>query len=219
MGAYVAQKTIKLLIGSDQPVRRCRVGILGLTFKENVPDLRNSRVPDIVAELRQFGVDALVHDPLADALEAEREYGIRLASMDDFRDLHAMILAVPHRSYLAAPRDDLFARLRQGGVVIDVKSAFAPAKSRPAYATGVSDPPPDADPAGNRLRSANSQIRCPMAMWASWMCCTLRLGTTTDTSARPTSLPPARRSAPTWRCRGRGRMPSHARRSPIRRWC
>ena len=126
MGAYVAQKTIKLLIGSDQPVRRCRVGILGLTFKENVPDLRNSRVPDIVAELRQFGVDALVHDPLADALEAEREYGIRLASMDDFRDLHAMILAVPHRSYLAAPRDDLFARLRQGGVVIDVKSAFAP---------------------------------------------------------------------------------------------
>src|SRR4051794_5801488 len=76
MGGFVAQKLVKLLIAADVPVRRARVGVLGLTFKENVPDLRNSRVPDILAELTSFGVTALVHDPLAPDEAARAEYGL-----------------------------------------------------------------------------------------------------------------------------------------------
>jgi len=127
MGAYIAQKLVKLLIGADHPVRHCRVGILGLTFKENVPDLRNSRVPDIIAELRQFGIEALIHDPLADAAEAGDEYGLRLSPREAFHGLHGLVLAVPHRAYVAGPPADLFAALRADGVLIDVKSALDPA--------------------------------------------------------------------------------------------
>src|SRR5438270_4454936 len=75
MGGFIAQRLVKLLIAAERPVKGARIGILGLTFKEDVPDLRNSRVPDMVAELREFGIAALVADPLADPAEAEREYG------------------------------------------------------------------------------------------------------------------------------------------------
>jgi UDP-N-acetyl-D-galactosamine dehydrogenase len=126
MGAFIAQRLVKLLIQAQQPVRGARVGIFGLTFKENVSDLRNSRVPDIVAELDQFGIVPIVHDPLADAAEAREEYGVDLAGIDGFRDLHALILAVPHRHYLQAKADGLVARLAPGGVLVDVKSALDP---------------------------------------------------------------------------------------------
>ena len=126
MGAFIGQKLIKLLTQQMLPVKKARVGILGLTFKENVPDLRNSRIPDIVHELQSFGVEVLVHDPLGEPAVALHEYNLKLSPLDDFRDLDGLILAVSHRDYLAAGAADLRPRLKSNGVFIDVKSAFTP---------------------------------------------------------------------------------------------
>ncbi|HEY1557872.1 MAG TPA: nucleotide sugar dehydrogenase [Kofleriaceae bacterium] len=123
VGPFIAQKCVKMLTSLDVPLRKARVGILGLTFKENVPDLRNSKIPDIVAELAQYGIDAMVHDPLGDPREALEEYKIELAPLDKLTGLDAVILAVAHKDYVANP-DAIFARVRDGGVVIDVKSAL-----------------------------------------------------------------------------------------------
>ncbi len=125
MGAFIAQKTIKLLTQQMLPVKKARVGILGLTFKENVPDLRNSRIPDIVQELKSFGVEVLVHDPLGDLAVAMHEYQIKLSALEDFRELDGLILAVSHRDYLAIGAAGLRQRLKPTGVFIDVKSAYA----------------------------------------------------------------------------------------------
>ena len=125
MGGFVAQRVVKLLIAAGRPVKGARIGILGITFKEDVPDLRNSRVPDIVAELREFGITALVADPLADAAQAKREYGIDLVALDKFSGLDGLVLAVPHRVLAKAGWDKLFAALAPGGVFVDVKSAIA----------------------------------------------------------------------------------------------
>ncbi len=122
MGIYVAQRLIKMLIAKDRPVKQARVGILGLTFKENVPDLRNSRVPDIANELKQFGIEPLIHDPRADAAEARHEYGVDLVARDALRDLDALVLAVSHREFAEIGGDALHALVRHGGVVVDVKS-------------------------------------------------------------------------------------------------
>ena len=122
MGAYIAQRTVKLLIASGVAVKGARVGVFGLTFKENVPDLRNSRVPDILAELRQFGVEPLVHDPRADREEAQHEYGLSLATWEDMRELDALVLAVAHREYRELGGERLLAHVKKGGVVVDVKS-------------------------------------------------------------------------------------------------
>jgi UDP-N-acetyl-D-galactosamine dehydrogenase len=126
MGAFIARKLVKLLIRNDVVMRRARVGVLGLTFKEDVPDLRNSRVPDIVRELKEFGIKARVHDPLADPRAAEAAYGLKLAPLEVFRKLDAVILAVPHRAYLDGLR--LPAMLEPRGIIVDVKSALEPAK-------------------------------------------------------------------------------------------
>ena len=128
MGAFVAQKVVKLLIARDVPVRRARVGVLGLTFKENVPDLRNSRVPDILQELTTFGIAAMVHDPLATADAATSEYGLELAPLDLLRQLDALVLAVPHRAYLELGERGLSAMLGPAGVLADVRSALDPAR-------------------------------------------------------------------------------------------
>lgn len=125
MGGFIAQRLVKLLIAAERPVKGARIGIVGLTFKEDVPDLRNSRVPDILGELREFGIDALVADPLADAQEARREYGIELVALDRFADLDGVILAVPHRVLGEAGWERLLATVAPGGIFIDVKSAVA----------------------------------------------------------------------------------------------
>jgi len=123
MGAFVAQKLVRLLAAGDKPLKQNRVGVLGLTFKENVPDLRNSRVPDIVAELASYGIRALVHDPLASAEDARCVYGIELQPLSALADLDALVLAVPHRELVAeAARPARF--LRPGGALIDVKGAL-----------------------------------------------------------------------------------------------
>lgn len=122
MGAYIAQRMVKLLVHADIAVRSARIGILGLTFKENVPDMRNSRVPDIVAELRQFGIEPLIHDPIADAEEAHAEYGLRLQSWEQMRGLDGVIMAVSHQAYEQMSTSDLCACLCSGGVLVDVKA-------------------------------------------------------------------------------------------------
>ncbi|HKJ70562.1 MAG TPA: nucleotide sugar dehydrogenase [Gammaproteobacteria bacterium] len=127
MGAIVAQRTVKQLIQSGRRVRDARVGVLGITFKEDVPDIRNSRVPDIIAELREFGVEPLVHDPLADPEAVREEYGFPLVPWQGLQGMDALILAVPHREYLAMGADDLLAGLAPEGVVADVKSRLDPA--------------------------------------------------------------------------------------------
>jgi UDP-N-acetyl-D-galactosamine dehydrogenase len=127
MGAFVAQKLVKLLIAQDVAVRQARVGVLGLTFKENVPDLRNSRVPDILNELRSFGITASVHDALAPEAAARAEYGLELAPLELMRQLDALVLAVPHRAYLALGEAALAAMLGPRGVLVDVRAALDPA--------------------------------------------------------------------------------------------
>lgn len=125
MGAALARKMVQLLAQAGRPIWQARVGILGLTFKENVPDLRNSKVPDIIAELRDFGIAPLLHDPFANAEEAAAEYGLELAGLDELRDLDGLILAVGHDAFAGLPIS-LADMLREGGVFIDVKSLLAP---------------------------------------------------------------------------------------------
>jgi len=124
MAAYVAQTTVRLMVKHGGCNQGDQVNILGLTFKENCPDLRNSKVADLIRELEQFGLDMAVHDPIADAHEAQREYGLRLRAWDD---LHAhpkaTVLAVAH-DYYRRRESDLIARLEPGTVVVDVKAVL-----------------------------------------------------------------------------------------------
>ncbi len=124
VGAYIANKAIKVMSRRGLALTNAKVGVLGLTFKENVPDLRNSKVPDILKELAEYGVKALIHDPLADHHDAEEEYGLRLCQWDELKDLDVLIYAVTHQFY----RDqDLTKLIKTGGTLIDVKSSLDPA--------------------------------------------------------------------------------------------
>ncbi len=123
VAAFLAQKTVKYLTSMDVPLKKAKVGILGLTFKENVPDLRNSKIPDIIKELAEFGIDAMVHDPLGDPEEAHEEYKVHITPLDKFNQLDALILAVSHKEYLQ-DIPGIYARVRDGGAVIDVKSVL-----------------------------------------------------------------------------------------------
>ena len=129
MGKYVAECTVKQLIRRGVKVNGARVGILGFTFKENVPDLRNTRVIDVISELEDYGVCTLVADSEADPAEALREYGQTLLPLEELRDLDAIVVAVPHAAYAAMKPEDLRSRLAdpERGVVLDVKSLFDPA--------------------------------------------------------------------------------------------
>jgi UDP-N-acetyl-D-galactosamine dehydrogenase len=129
MGRVVARETVTMPVQSGSPVRGAKVGKLGLTFKENVPDIRNSKVADVVSELSDFGIEALVHDPCTDTNEAHEEYGLKLRELNHLTGLDALILAVNHRQYLEMA-GSLTDRVRPGGVLIDVKSALDPASLR-----------------------------------------------------------------------------------------
>lgn len=126
MGTFIAQKLVKLLVHNDVVVRGARVGVFGLTFKENVPDLRNSRVPDIITELKSFGVVPLVYDPHADADDAREEYGLQLVDAAELRGLDAAVLAVNHRVFVDGGLEQLLQGVKKGGVIIDVKSIVPP---------------------------------------------------------------------------------------------
>lgn len=131
MGGFVAQRTIKMMIQANISVKNAKVGVLGLTFKENVPDLRNSRVPDIITELQEFGVQTIVHDPMIDAKEAKEEYGFSTQPWEQFQQLDALILAVPHRYYLEMSKSKLFSCLHEPGVFVDVKGVCNPQEIPP----------------------------------------------------------------------------------------
>jgi UDP-N-acetyl-D-galactosamine dehydrogenase len=125
MGNIIARRLVRFLAAGEQPIHKARVGVLGLTFKENVPDIRNSRVPDILAELQSFGITPLAHDPLAIAADLIHEYGLTMSPLAKFKALDALILAVPHRQYLEKPAK-LNAMLRDGGILADIKSVIEP---------------------------------------------------------------------------------------------
>jgi UDP-N-acetyl-D-galactosamine dehydrogenase len=124
MGKYIAEQTVKQLVRLGHPVTGARITVLGLTFKENCPDLRNSRVVDIISELQEYCCELAVHDPTASSTEAEREYGLNLTAWDCLPPAHAVILAVPHREYLARELSELLGCLLPGGLVVDVKSVL-----------------------------------------------------------------------------------------------
>lgn len=130
MGKFIAEQTMKRLSQLARPVNDLKVAVLGLTFKENVPDLRNSKVPDIIQELREYGVQVLVHDPIAESEESVAEYGIHLQQWNDLQNVDGLIIAVAHRAYTEMSLQELLKPLRsqQDGVVIDVKGLLDQAK-------------------------------------------------------------------------------------------
>ena len=121
MGAYVAQRVVKMLAASGRPIRKARVGILGFTFKENVPDIRNSKVIDTYRELREFGIEPIVHDARAEPQAVLQEYGIELAPLEEFSELDALIFAVGHEEYRPM-HGRISDMLAQDGVIADVGS-------------------------------------------------------------------------------------------------
>jgi len=136
MAAWVAQQTVKGMINNGSSVKGAKVIVLGLTFKEDCPDLRNSKVADLVKELQSFGCDVAVHDPIAENHEAEHEYGISLTPWDKLpKDADAIVAAVSHKQYKAMPLGDILGKMKKGGVFTDVKSAYDPAAIRAAGAT------------------------------------------------------------------------------------
>ena len=127
MAAYVAQQTIKQMIRSGTNIRGAKVIVLGLTFKENCSDLRNSKVADLVKELQEFGCEVYVHDPLAEAKQALHEYGITLREWHQLpQNADAIVAAVSHAKYTTQPVANLLAPLKRCGVFIDIKSAYMP---------------------------------------------------------------------------------------------
>jgi len=121
MGKYIADETVKQLVRASVPVKGCHINVLGLTFKENCPDLRNSKVIDVVRELESFGAIVHVHDPVADPLEAHHEYGVTLEAWDALPRADAIVAAVAHQQFKARPLDELCGKLADGGLYVDVK--------------------------------------------------------------------------------------------------
>jgi UDP-N-acetyl-D-glucosamine/UDP-N-acetyl-D-galactosamine dehydrogenase len=124
MGKYVAEQTVKCMVSRNGLVAGAKVAVLGLTFKEDCPDLRNSKVVDVIRELRSFGIDVRVHDPRVSAEDAREEYGIELCSWEDIPRCEALVLAVAHRELVARSPAELASKVVPRGCVIDVKSAL-----------------------------------------------------------------------------------------------
>lgn len=124
MGKFIAEQTVKNMIASGSYVKGARVNMLGLTFKENCADLRNSKVADVINELKCYGIEVFVHDPYADPEEAMHEYGVRLFAWDELPRADAIVAAVSHRQLTSLPVEDFQKKLVKGGCFIDVKACF-----------------------------------------------------------------------------------------------
>lgn len=125
MGKYIAAQTVKQLIHGGVAIKHSRIAVLGLTFKENCPDMRNSKVVDIVRELQDYGITVQVHDPVADVVDIRQEYALQVAELTQLTDVDAVILAVPHQFYLEQPLSELTQSLRNPfKLVVDVKSVL-----------------------------------------------------------------------------------------------
>ena len=124
MGKFVAEQTVKHIISGGGQVKRARVNVLGLTFKENCSDIRNTKVVDIIHELESYGVETYLHDPVANFEEAKHEYGMVLLPWADLPKADAIIVAVAHDEYISMELKNLLSKVIPGGSFIDVKSKF-----------------------------------------------------------------------------------------------
>tara|TARA_R110002110_G_scaffold404606_1_gene623159 strand:- start:191620 stop:192906 length:1287 start_codon:yes stop_codon:yes gene_type:complete len=124
MGRHVAQQTIKHMIQADSHVKGARVAILGLTFKENCPDVRNTRVVDVIAELQSFGAEVVVHDPIASKVEAKAEYDVDLVEWQAISDVDAIVLCVPHKEFLEKQPQEFANCFANSRIIFDVKSVL-----------------------------------------------------------------------------------------------
>ena len=124
MGKFIAEQTIKQMIASGSPIKGSKVNMLGLTFKENCGDLRNSKVIDIIRELESYGVEVFTTDPQAEAVDAMHEYRVSLVDWDSLPCADAIVAAVAHQEFAALSLDDLGKKLVKGGAFIDVKAGF-----------------------------------------------------------------------------------------------
>ena len=127
MGKYVAEQTVKQLIKADKSIRGAKVGCLGITFKEDCPDARNSKVNDILKELREYGINPIVCDPVADAPDAKKFYGVDLVDISEFKDLDCLIIAVMHKEFKELSNGDIQKMFKDKNnsknIIIDVKGA------------------------------------------------------------------------------------------------
>ena len=130
MGQHIARKTVQQMIHAGRNIKGARVNVLGLTFKEDVPDIRNSKVIDIIRELHEFGVETFVHDPQASAEDALHEYGVRLTDWDSLPAADAIIVAVAHRKYLELTTEAYLRKVVRLGCIIDIKSVLDAAAFR-----------------------------------------------------------------------------------------
>lgn len=125
MGKYVAEQTVKQLIAADKTIKNARVGCLGITFKEDCPDIRNSKVEDILSELREYGIAPIICDPVADSWETKRIYGMELVTMEELKDLDVLLIAVAHKEFREIPLDRIEAMFKDCSndrkIIIDVK--------------------------------------------------------------------------------------------------
>jgi UDP-N-acetyl-D-glucosamine/UDP-N-acetyl-D-galactosamine dehydrogenase len=128
MGQYIAEQTVRQMILAGFPVRGSAINVLGLTFKENCPDLRNSKVIDVVRCLQSYGATVHVHDPVAAGIEADQEYGLRLETWEELPRSDAMVVAVAHRAFAGLDGAALASKLVAGGVFTDVKCQYDAAK-------------------------------------------------------------------------------------------
>ncbi len=124
MGKFIAEQTVKNMIAGGSAAKGARVVVLGLTFKENCADLRDSKVADVISELRSYGIEVFAHDPWADPEEASREYGVELLAWNELPRAEAIVAAVSHREFVALSIDDIQQKLTTGGCFIDVKASF-----------------------------------------------------------------------------------------------
>jgi len=130
MGKYVAENTVKQLIKADKQIKGAKVLIMGITFKEDVPDTRNTKVADIISELNEYGIKVYVTDPVADREEVMSEYSVNLHDFDEVNGVDAIILAVAHKQYREIPLERLKEKYSNGAkVLIDVKSIFSPGEA------------------------------------------------------------------------------------------
>ena len=124
MGKYIAEQTIKQIIQGGHSVNGSHVVVLGITFKENCPDVRNSRVIDVVNELKSYGVKVWVHDPVADKQETLHEYGLTLSDWEELPAAKAFVAAVAHNEFVQRDPADYVIKIERGGCFVDVKSRF-----------------------------------------------------------------------------------------------
>lgn len=133
MPEYLGIQILQLLAGAGKSIQKARVGVLGITFKENVPDIRNSKVADLISELEKYNISVMVSDPWADAAETMQEYGVKLLDQSMLSDLDLLIIAVPHEKFMIDIVGAIPMMMAGDGIVVDLKSAIEPSDLNSSY--------------------------------------------------------------------------------------